>query len=90
MVCAWLSLCAYTMQIYFDFMSFSVMAMGLGRMLGFSFPRNFNHTYAAVSITDFWRRWHMTLGGWFRDCVYIPLGGSRRGRGRTAINLLIV
>lgn len=90
MACAWLSLCAYTMQIYFDFMGYSVMAMGLGRMLGFSFPRNFNHPYAAVSITDFWRRWHMTLSGWFRDYVYIPLGGSRRGRGRTAIHLLIV
>nr|MBR4281346.1 MBOAT family protein [Clostridia bacterium] len=90
MLCAWGSLAAYTLQIYFDFMGYSVMAVGLGRMLGFGFPRNFNHPYAAVSVTDFWRRWHVTLSGWFRDYVYIPLGGSRKGRGRTALNLLAV
>lgn len=90
MLCAWASLAAYTLQIYFDFMGYSVMAVGLGRMLGFSFPRNFNHPYAAGSVTDFWRRWHITLSGWFRDYVYIPLGGSRRGRPRTAVNLLVV
>lgn len=90
MVCAWLSLAAYTLQIYFDFMGYSVMAVGLGRMLVFPFPKNFNHPYAARSITDFWRRWHITLSGWFRDYVYIPLGGSRCGQGRTVLNLLIV
>ncbi len=90
MACAWLSLIAYSLQIYFDFMGYSVMAVGMGRMLGFSFPRNFDHPYAAKSVTDFWRRWHKTLSGWFRDYVYIPLGGSRRGAGRTALNLLAV
>ena len=90
MLCAWLSLLGYTLQIYFDFMGYSLMAVGMGRMLGFSFPRNFRHPYAAVSVTDFWRRWHITLSSWFRDYVYIPLGGSRKGRGRTALNLLCV
>ncbi len=90
MACAWLSLIAYSLQIYFDFMGYSVMAVGMGRMLGFSFPRNFDHPYAAVSVTDFWRRWHKTLSGWFRDYVYIPLGGSRRGKAREALNLLTV
>ncbi|MBR6187043.1 MAG: MBOAT family protein [Clostridia bacterium] len=90
MACAWLSLIAYSLQIYFDFMGYSVMAVGMGRMLGFSFPRNFRHPYAARSVTDFWRRWHITLSAWFRDYVYIPLGGSRRGAGRTAVNLLCV
>lgn len=90
MVCAWVSLLSYSLQLYFDFMGYSVMAMGLGRMLGFSFPRNFNHPYAAHSITDFWRRWHITLSGWFRDYVYIPLGGSRKGNVRTLLNLLAV
>ena len=90
MLCAWASLGAYTLQIYFDFMGYSVMAVGLGRMLGFYFPRNFNHPYAAVSITDFWRRWHITLSGWFKDYVYIPLGGSRRGQLCTVRNLLVV
>ena len=66
------------------------MAVGMGRMLGFTFPRNFNHPYAASSVTDFWRRWHMTLSGWFRDYVYIPLGGSRKGTARTVLNLFIV
>ena len=87
---AWLSLAAYTGQIYFDFLGYSVMAVGIGRMLGFSFPRNFRDPYAATTVTDFWRRWHITLGGWFRDYVYIPLGGSRRGQMRTVLNLLAV
>lgn len=90
MAAAWLSLAAYTGQIYFDFLGYSVMAVGIGRMLGFSFPRNFHDPYAASSVTDFWRRWHITLSGWFRDYVYIPLGGSRRGAGRTVLNLLAV
>ncbi len=90
MAAAWLSLAAYSLQIYFDFLGYSLMAVGIGRMLGFAFPRNFNHPYAAASVTDFWRRWHITLSSWFRDYVYIPLGGSRRGPGRTALNLLAV
>ena len=90
MACAWLSLVGYSLQIYFDFMGYSVMAVGLGRMLGFSFPRNFRHPYAAVSVTDFWRRWHITLSGWFRDYVYIPLGGNRRGKTRTVLHLAVV
>lgn len=90
MLCAWLSLGSYTLQIYFDFMGYSVMAVGLGRMLGFEFRHNFHDPYSARSIKDFWRRWHITLSGWFRDYVYIPLGGSRRGRLRTVLNLLCV
>ncbi len=89
-LCAWLYMLCYSLQIYFDFMGYSVMAVGMGRMLGFSFPRNFNHPYAASSVTDFWRRWHITLSGWFRDYVYIPLGGNRRCAGRTVLNMLIV
>ena len=89
-LCAWLYLLCYSLQIYFDFLGYSVMAVGMGRMLGFSFPRNFNHPYAAASVTDFWRRWHITLSGWFRDYVYIPLGGNRRGTARTILNMLAV
>ena len=88
--CQWAHLTAYTLHIYFDFWGYSVMTLGMGRMLGFKFPRNFNHPYAAASITDFWRRWHVTLGGWFRDYVYIPLGGSRKGTARTLLNMLVV
>ena len=88
--CQWAHLTAYTLHIYFDFWGYSVMTLGMGRMLGFRFPHNFNHPYAAASITDFWRRWHMTLGGWFRDYVYIPLGGSRKGTVRTLLNMLVV
>ena len=73
----WLALISYAFQIYFDFSGYSRMAIGLGKMFGFSFPENFNYPYCADSITDFWRRWHMTLSGWFRDYVYIPLGGNR-------------
>lgn len=87
---AWIGLAAYALQLYFDFYGYSTMAVGLGRMLGFRLPQNFNHPYAARSMSEFWRRWHITLGAWFRDYVYIPLGGSRRGKGRTVLNLLVV
>lgn len=87
---AWLGAIAYTVQIYFDFSGYSDMAIGLGRMFGFRFPENFDRPYAAKSITEFWRRWHMTLSSWFRDYVYIPLGGSRTSETRTYANLLIV
>ncbi|MDL2319105.1 MBOAT family protein [Eubacteriales bacterium OttesenSCG-928-A19] len=87
---AWLGIAAYGLQIYFDFSGYSLMAIGMGRMLGFRFPRNFDHPYASRSIREFWRRWHMTLGSWFREYVYFPLGGSRRGKARTVLNLLVV
>ena len=83
---SWLAVVAYTVQIYFDFSGYSDMAIGIGKMLGFNFPENFNRPYAALSVTDFWRRWHMTLSNWFRDYVYITLGGSRGGPVRTYIN----
>lgn len=86
---AWLWLILYAAQIYFDFSGYSDMAVGLGRMLGFDFPENFRYPYTAKSITEFWRRWHITLSSWFREYVYIPLGGNRRGRLRTYRNLLI-
>ena len=87
---AWLAIIAFSFQIYFDFSGYSDMAIGLGRIFGFEFPENFNYPYTAKSITDFWRRWHITLSGWFREYVYIPLGGNRRGRGRMYLNLLTV
>ena len=87
---AWLGLVAYTLQIYFDFSGYSTMAIGLGRMLGFQFPENFNLPYISRSITEFWRRWHMTLSGWFREYVYIPLGGNRHGLRRQIFNLFVV
>jgi alginate O-acetyltransferase complex protein AlgI len=87
---AWLGIAAYTIQIYFDFSGYSDMAIGLGTMLGFDFPENFRRPYSAVSVTDFWRRWHITLSNWFRDYLYIPLGGSREGTARTIANLWIV
>ncbi|MBM6400997.1 MBOAT family O-acyltransferase [Phycicoccus sonneratiae] len=87
---AWVGVLAYTIQIYFDFSGYSDMAIGLARMLGFRFPENFARPYSAVSVTDFWRRWHMSLSRWFRDYVYIPLGGNRSGTGRTYLNLLTV
>lgn len=87
---AWLSMLAYSLQIYFDFNGYSLMAIGLGKMLGFEFPINFNHPYMADSITDFWRRWHITLSTWFREYVYIPIGGNRKGKFRTYVNLFIV
>ncbi len=86
----WLGLLAYTLQIYFDFSGYSDMAIGMGRFFGFRFSENFNYPYTARSVTDFWRRWHISLSTWFRDYVYIPLGGSRRSTGRTLLNLLIV
>ena len=87
---AWLGMLAYTIQIYFDFNGYSMMAIGLGRMLGFEFPKNFNLPYTSLSVTEYWRRWHMTLSGWFRDYLYIPLGGNRVSRGRMVVNLFIV
>ena len=86
----WLYAAAFSLQIYFDFSGYSDMAIGLGRIMGFRFPENFNYPYISASITEFWRRWHMTLSGWFRDYVYIPLGGSRVSRGRWALNLAAV
>ena len=87
---AWVGLIAYTFQIYFDFSGYSDMACGLGRMLGFRFVENFHYPYIAESVTDFWRRWHISLSTWFREYVYIPLGGNRRGLKRQILNLLIV
>ena len=86
----WLMVAAYTLHIYFDFSGYSDMAIGLGRMFGFEFPENFRYPYMASSITDFWRRWHITLSTWFREYVYIPLGGNRRGRARQYFNLAVV
>ena len=89
-VSAWLGILAFTFQIYFDFSGYSDMAIGLGKMMGFTFPENFDYPYMSRSISEFWRRWHMTLGGWFKSYVYFPLGGSKKGLPRTVINLLIV
>ncbi len=87
---AWLGTFAYTLQIYFDFSGYSDMAIGLGLLFGFRFPENFAHPYVARSVTDFWRRWHITLSAWFRDYLYVPLGGNRRGRLATLRNLVLV
>lgn len=87
---AWLGVLAFTFQIYFDFSGYSLMAIGLGKMLGFDFPQNFNFPYISRSITEFWRRWHMTLGSWFREYLYIPLGGNRVSKPRLYLNLFIV
>ena len=87
---ALLGIAAFSFQIYFDFSGYSDMAIGLGRMLGFEFKKNFDYPYISRSVTEFWRRWHISLGSWFREYVYIPLGGSRRGRAKTYRNLLIV
>ena len=87
---AWLYAIAFTLQIYFDFSGYSDMAIGLGRIFGFTFPENFRYPYIAKSITEFWRRWHMSLGTWFRDYLYIPLGGSRCSRIRHIFNILVV
>jgi len=87
---AWLGAIAYTLQIYFDFSGYTDMAIGLGMLFGFNFPENFKRPYSSVSITDFWRRWHITLGRWFRDYLYIPLGGNQKGAGRTCLNLSLV
>lgn len=88
---AWMGALSYTFQIYFDFSGYSDMAIGLGQMMGFRFPENFNNPYTAISVTDFWRRWHMTLGSWMRNYLYIPLGGNRvQGRLRLYFNLWLV
>lgn len=87
---SWLGIIAFTLQIYFDFSGYSDMAIGLGKMMGFNFPQNFNYPYQSKSISEFWRRWHITLGAWFKSYVYFPLGGSRKGKGRTVFNLAVV
>ena len=87
---SWLGILCYALQIYYDFSGYSDMAIGLGRMLGFDFPENFNYPYISRSVTEFWRRWHISLGTWFREYVYIPLGGNRRGPARQIVNLLVV
>ncbi len=87
---AWLGLLAFTLQIYFDFNGYSLMAIGLGKMLGFDFPQNFNFPYISRSITEYWKRWHITLSTWFKEYLYIPLGGNRKGKLRTYINMFIV
>ncbi len=87
---AWLGIIGYTLQIYFDFSGYSDMAIGLGKMMGFNFPENFDYPYLSKSISEFWRRWHMTLGAWFKSYVYFPLGGNRKGTGRTVFNLAVV
>lgn len=89
LISAWIGTLAYTMQIYFDFSGYSDMAVGLGLMMGFRFPQNFDSPYKALSITDFWRRWHITLSSWLRDYLYIPLGGNRLGSLRTYVNLFV-
>jgi D-alanyl-lipoteichoic acid acyltransferase DltB (MBOAT superfamily) len=86
----WLGVIAYSLQLYFDFSGYSMMGIGMGKMLGFDFPQNFNYPYISASITEFWRRWHMTLSGWFREYVYIPLGGNRKGLKRQIFNLFVV
>ena len=86
---AWLGVLAFTFQIYFDFSGYSDMAIGLGRMLGFEFLENFNYPYIAKSITEFWRRWHISLSTWFREYLYIPLGGNRCSKGRWVLNLFL-
>ncbi|MGL5379252.1 MBOAT family O-acyltransferase [Clostridium sp.] len=89
-ILAWMGILAFGLQIYFDFNGYSLMAIGLGKMLGFNFPRNFNYPYISRSLSEFWRRWHITLGSWFKEYVYIPLGGNRKGRKRLFLNLFIV
>ena len=86
----WLYAVAFTLNIYFDFSGYSDMAIGLGRIFGFKFIENFNYPYLSKSVTEFWRRWHMSLGSWFRDYIYIPLGGNRVGKGRWVFNILTV
>ena len=87
---AWLGVAAFAFQLYFDFSGYSDMAVGLGRMLGFEFMRNFNYPYIAKSVTEFWRRWHISLSTWFREYLYIPLGGNRCSKGRWVLNLFLV
>ncbi|MBQ2231020.1 MAG: MBOAT family protein, partial [Oscillospiraceae bacterium] len=87
---AWLSMIAYAMQLYFDFAGYSMMAIGIGEMIGIKLPDNFDDPYLSKSVSEFWRRWHITLGAWFRDYIYIPLGGNREGLPRTILNLFVV
>jgi alginate O-acetyltransferase complex protein AlgI len=87
---AWIGALTYLFQIYYDFSGYSDMAIGLGKMFGFDFKENFNYPYGAVSVQDFWRRWHISLSTWFKEYLYIPLGGNRKGRTRAVINRLIV
>lgn len=87
---AWMAVIAFSFQLYFDFFGYSLMAIGLGKMLGFDLPKNFDHPYTSLTMTEFWRRWHITLGSWFREYVYIPLGGNRKGSLRAVLNLLVV
>lgn len=87
---AWLGVIAFALQLYFDFSGYSDMAIGLGAIMGFRFPENFKHPYISTSITEFWRRWHISLGSWFREYVYIPLGGNRKGLPRQLFNILVV
>lgn len=89
-VTAWMGVICYALQIYFDFSGYSDMAIGIGHMLGFDFLENFNYPYISTSVQEFWRRWHISLSSWFRDYLYIPLGGNRKGNARTYLNLLIV
>lgn len=89
-VAAWLGLLCYTLQIYFDFSGYSDMAIGLGQLFGFTFLENFNYPYISASITEFWRRWHISLSTWFKEYVYIPLGGNRKGLARQIFNILVV
>lgn len=86
----WIGITAFALQLYFDFSGYSDMAIGLGAMMGFKFPENFNYPYVSKSVTEFWRRWHITLGSWFREYVYIPLGGNRVSKGRVYLNILCV
>ena len=86
----WLGVIAYSLQLYFDFSGYSDMAIGLMAVFGFEIPENFKYPYEAKSITEFWRRWHISLGNWFKEYVYIPLGGSRKGNARTFLNIFIV
>lgn len=87
---SWIGILCYTLQIYYDFSGYSDMAIGLGKMFGFNFRENFNHPYISKSVQEFWRRWHISLSTWFRDYLYIPLGGNRKGKTRTYVNLIIV
>lgn len=87
---AWLGMISYTLQIYYDFSGYSDMAIGLGRMLGFKWKENFDYPYTSLSVQEFWRRWHISLSSWFKNYVYIPLGGNRKGQATTCRNLLIV
>lgn len=87
---AWLGILAYSFQLYFDFMGYSFMAIGLGEIMGFTIPKNFDYPYLSVTMTEFWRRWHITLGSWFREYIYIPLGGNRKGTAKLIRNSLVV